>query len=101
MGSIRDARRAGTAAARIDTVSKRNVVQETVSGSAASRPYNVDPIKRTIKREIWSRIAALAQPVTVKAGGKVDIVLQDKTVDVARFAARAGMPLDGTAFSLP
>jgi hypothetical protein len=37
----------------------------------------------------------------VKAGGKVDIVLQDKTVDVARFAARAGMPLDGTAFSPP
>lgn len=49
MGSIRDARRAGTAAAMIDTVSKRNVVQKAVSGSAAPRPYNVDPTKRTIK----------------------------------------------------
>src|ERR1051326_5052766 len=48
IGSILDARRAGTAAAMIDTVSKRNVVQEAVTGSAALRPYNVEPIKRTI-----------------------------------------------------
>jgi hypothetical protein len=47
MGSICDARWAGTAAAMIDTVIKRSVVQAPVRGSAAPRPYNMDPIDRT------------------------------------------------------
>jgi hypothetical protein len=49
MGSICDARRAGTTAAMIDTVSNRSVAQTAVSGSAPPRPYNMDPIKRTIQ----------------------------------------------------
>lgn len=46
------------------------------------------------ERQLWRALAALGQPVTVEAGGKVEIVLPDRTVDVVRVAARLGVPLD-------
>ncbi len=48
------------------------------------------------ERQWWSAIAALGQPVTVQAGAKLEIVLPDRTIDVARLAAKFGMSLDAS-----
>jgi len=42
--------------------------------------------------KLWTAIAQLGTPVTVRAGEKVEITLPDKTLDVARLADRLGLP---------
>lgn len=44
--------------------------------------------------QLWSKLAALGEPITVRAGQKLDLTLPDKTVDVARLAAQWGLRLD-------
>jgi hypothetical protein len=46
------------------------------------------------ERKLWSALAALAQPVTVEAGAKMEIALPDRTVDAVRLAARLGVALE-------
>jgi hypothetical protein len=49
-------------------------------------------------RALWSAPAALGEPVTVQAGGTVDLALPDKTVDAARVAAKLGVSLERGLF---
>jgi len=49
-------------------------------------------------RELWSALAALGEPVTIEAGGTVDLALPDKTVDTARVAAKLGVSLERSLF---
>ncbi len=43
------------------------------------------------ERRLWSALAALGQPLTVRPGAKLQIALQDKSAEVARLAARFGV----------
>ena len=45
--------------------------------------------------KLWAAVAQLGTPVTVRAGEKVEITLPDKTIDVARLAAKLGLPFEG------
>jgi len=49
-------------------------------------------------RALWSALAALGEPVTMEAGGTVDLALPDKTVDAARVAAKLGVTLERGLF---
>jgi hypothetical protein len=49
-------------------------------------------------RALWSTLTALGEPVTVQAGGTVDLALPDKTVDAARVAAKLGLSLERGLF---
>ena len=46
------------------------------------------------ERGLWSDLAALGQPVTVGPRARLQITLTNKSVEVARLAARFGVPLD-------
>lgn len=49
------------------------------------------------KDNLWIAIAELGESVTVRPGEKVEIALPDKTVDVARLAAKVGLPSNDQA----
>jgi hypothetical protein len=53
-------------------------------------------LSQAAQQRLWSALEALGQPVTVEPGSKLDMVLQDKTVDVARVAASLGVALDSS-----
>jgi hypothetical protein len=44
--------------------------------------------------KLWTALARLGEPVTVRAGERLDIVLPDKTIAVAGLAAKLGLPLE-------
>jgi hypothetical protein len=48
------------------------------------------------QRKLWGALAALGRPLTVQAGEKLEIVLPDRTVDVARLAASFSVPLESS-----
>lgn len=50
------------------------------------------------EQKLWNTLAALGEPVTVQAGGTVELMLADKTVDAARVAAKLGVPLERGLF---
>jgi len=50
------------------------------------------------EQKLWNALAALGEPVTVQAGGTVELALPDKTADADRLAAKPGMPLDHGLF---
>ncbi|MGA2965988.1 MAG: carboxypeptidase-like regulatory domain-containing protein [Terriglobales bacterium] len=52
-------------------------------------------------RQLWSAITQLGEPVTIEPNAKVEVVLPDRTVDVARLAASLGVPLEGGVFAAP
>jgi hypothetical protein len=47
---------------------------------------------------LWDVLATLAEPITVPAGGTVELSLPDKTFGVLRVAATIGAPLDRSFF---
>jgi hypothetical protein len=53
------------------------------------------------ERRLWNAVAALGEPVTIQVGARIDIVLPDKTVDVANLAARQGVRLESGLLTMP
>jgi hypothetical protein len=43
---------------------------------------------------LWTAITQLGEPVTVRAGERIELALPDKTIDVARLAAKLGLPFE-------
>jgi hypothetical protein len=43
------------------------------------------------RRRLWSELAAIGKPITLRPGGKLNLELQDKTLEVARITARVGV----------
>lgn len=58
----------------------------------------VVPLQRSVlsddDRKRWSELAALGQPLTLKPGETLEIVLPDRTLDIARLAAASEVPLE-------
>lgn len=50
------------------------------------------------EQKLWNALAALGKPVTVQAGGTVELALPDKIVDADRLAAKLGLSLDHGLF---
>jgi hypothetical protein len=46
------------------------------------------------RARLWTAIAQLGEPVTVRAGERIELALPDKTIDVARLAAKLGLPFE-------
>jgi hypothetical protein len=60
-------------------------------------PFGGDD-RTSIEQRYWNDLVALADPVTVQAGGTVELALPDKTVDAARAAAKRGVSLNPKLF---
>jgi hypothetical protein len=59
-----------------------------------------DPLTKD-EKQMWIAIASLGQPLTVQAGARLDVVLPDRTIDVARLAAKFGISMNANGFIVP
>jgi|HubBroStandDraft_6_1064221.scaffolds.fasta_scaffold51214_1 hypothetical protein len=51
-----------------------------------------------LDQKLWNALAALGEPVTVQAGGTVELALPDRTVNADRVAAKLGVPQEHGLF---
>jgi hypothetical protein len=76
----------------------RALAAEGLQHGMSFAPWNEVPVEEL---RHWSELAKLGEPITVKAGQKLEIALPDKTVDVARLAAQWGLRLDAGVMNVP
>jgi hypothetical protein len=76
----------------------RALAAENLQHGMSFAPWNEVPVEEL---RHWSELAKLGEPITVKAGQKLEIALPDKTVDVARLAAQWGLRLDAGVMNVP
>jgi hypothetical protein len=57
-------------------------------------PWRISALGDSFAERSWNALAALGEPVTVPAGGVLELTLPDRTVDAMRVAAELGAPLD-------
>jgi len=67
---------------------------EVQAPSLMGSPFGRRDDYTDFERKLWNALAALGEPVTVKAGDTLELALPDKTVDADRVAAKLGAPLE-------
>ena len=66
--------------------------------SVRGTPFGRRDDATDLDQKLWNALAALGEPVTVQAGGTVELALPDRTVNADRVAAKLGVPQEHALF---